>query len=88
MSPPIEAGFHTVVLRCPACGERADVAVYIAARLLVDEKDSALHPAVKSKGVDHKCGQIRLPEPDEDETGTRPLDFAELAAGEGVDRDR
>jgi hypothetical protein len=89
-----DAGFLTVVVACPRCHERQDIGLWLGAKLVVTDEDSALHPVMKSKGVDHKCGQLRLENvvdadpalPLDDDDDERPLDHAERAAGEGVRR--
>jgi hypothetical protein len=85
--PPIDGGFLHVVVHCPRCHERVDMAVWIGAKLIVTDDDSALRAVCKSNGVDHKCGQIRLENVVDADPDQRPLDFAELAAGEGTRTD-
>ena len=82
---PIDAGFLHVVVRCPRCGERADVTMYLGAVLKVTEDGSQLRAAMKSKPVDHVCGQLRL-EDVIDADADLELDYAQRAAGEAVRR--
>lgn len=61
--PSVPSGDLIVVLTCPRCGERSDVAVYVGGRLTVDDYGASLKPFLRSKAVvDHKCGQMRLEE--------------------------
>lgn len=83
--PPLDAGDLHVIVRCPRCGERADVAVHLGGVLKVTEDGSQLRAVMKSKPVDHLCGQLRL----DDVVDADPepvLDYAQRAAGEAVRR--
>jgi hypothetical protein len=57
---PIEAGDLHVVVRCPRCHERVDVGVHLAAEFKATEARSTLKATIKSKPVEHVCGQLRL----------------------------
>lgn len=87
---PIEAGDLHVIVSCPRCGERVDASVHLAAKLtVVTGAIGELKPTMKTKAVEHLCGQLRIEDPAEDEAepAERELDFAELAAGEGARHD-
>jgi len=84
---PIEAGDLHVILSCPNCGERVDASVRLMAKFTrVSGVIGQLKPAMKTKAVEHLCGQLRIEDPAEHEPAERELDFAELAAGEGARR--
>lgn len=45
---------------CPRCGIPVEVFGHLAARLVVDEDGGAIRAVLKTKPVDHSCGQLRL----------------------------
>jgi hypothetical protein len=86
VTPPvvIEAGDCHIVIRCPRCGERADTFAHLSAKLTVTDDATLLRATLKAKPLEHRCGQLRIEDPSPDGVDTLPLDYAELAAGEGV----
>ena len=84
--PPIPVGERIMVGRCPNCLEAVEARIELGVRYQVDDAGiSTIKPVMHTKPVPHRCGQISALDPDTDEVGTRPLDFAERAAGDRSD---
>lgn len=72
--------------RCPNCREVVETMVDLNVRYQVEAGGkSTVKATMHTKPVTHRCGQISALDDGSDEVGTRPLDFAERAAGERSD---
>jgi hypothetical protein len=59
--PPLTVGIYWVDLPCPRCGALATVAAHLSAVLTTPtEEEPSLRLKVRSKAVDHECGQGRM----------------------------
>lgn len=86
--PPIPVGERIMIGRCPNCLEAVETMVDLNMRYQVEAGGkSTVKATMHTKPVSHKCGQISTLDHETDEVGTRPLDFAERAAGERPDHD-
>jgi hypothetical protein len=84
--PPIPVGERIMVGRCPNCREAVETMVDLNLRYQVEAGGkSTVKATMHTKPVEHRCGQISALDGDDgdtDDVGTRPMDFAERAAGE------
>lgn len=66
-----------VAIRCPNCGERADVAVYLTPRLVLEGQGGKLSAKAKGDPIDHLCGQRHMDDgvTPTDEVGTEQMDL-------------
>ena len=63
MPPPLSTGIYWVDLPCPRCGALSTVAAVLSAVLTQPSDDQpSLKLRVRSKAVDHNCGQGRMME--------------------------
>jgi hypothetical protein len=75
-----------MVGRCPNCLEAVETVIELGVRYQVEAAGkSTIKATMHTTPVKHRCGQISALDTDTDEVGTRPLDFAERAAGERSD---
>lgn len=61
MNPPLTTGIYWVDLPCPRCGALATVGATLSVILTTpQDEEPTLKLRVRSKPVDHACGQGRM----------------------------